>query len=258
MSEGVYTSKIYDYTVEELQKIFDNSNSLSDVLRTVGLKPASGNYKTLDKAIIRLGIDLSIMEENKEKFKKEHVKTVHKKLKTPNEEIFKKNSSWQSSKVIERLVKEEIKEYKCEICGIAEWQGKPLSLQLHHIDGDRTNNEIVNLQILCPNCHSQTDNYAGKSSSKGKKIYLCPICGNERSPNATVCKKCARKLFSKKRVDLPDRKDFKKSIRENPFLQVAKDFGVGRNTVYRWCRSLGLPDSKILVDSYSDEEWDKI
>lgn len=58
------------------------------------------------------------------------------------------------------LFENKLKENKCEICGISEWNGKQLTCQLHHIDGDSTNNKLINLQILCPNCHSQTDTYS--------------------------------------------------------------------------------------------------
>jgi len=58
-----------------------------------------------------------------------------------------------------------LKEKKCEVCGLlGEYNGKPLTLELHHIDGDRKNNSLENLQILCPNCHSQTHTYRRKKS----------------------------------------------------------------------------------------------
>ncbi len=60
------------------------------------------------------------------------------------------------------LLDNNYKENKCEICGITEWQGKPIVCQLHHKDGNRKNNKLSNLQMLCPNCHSQTDNYSKK------------------------------------------------------------------------------------------------
>ena len=52
----------------------------------------------------------------------------------------------------------------CEECGVSSWMGKPLSLHLHHINGINKDNEVKNLQFLCPNCHSQTSNYAGRST----------------------------------------------------------------------------------------------
>lgn len=60
------------------------------------------------------------------------------------------------------------KEYKCEICGISSWQNKSISLEVHHIDNNHNNDEISNLQLLCPNCHSQTDSYCKNNSQKQK------------------------------------------------------------------------------------------
>ena len=51
---------------------------------------------------------------------------------------------------------------KCENCGISTWQGKKIIIELHHVDGDNKNNQRKNLKLLCPNCHSQTDNYKNK------------------------------------------------------------------------------------------------
>ena len=66
----------------------------------------------------------------------------------------------------ERLVKEKYLEYKCAECGITEWNGKPLSLHLDHINGINNDHRIENLRFLCPNCHSQTNTYAGKNKKK--------------------------------------------------------------------------------------------
>ena len=67
------------------------------------------------------------------------------------------------NKLKHRLYKEGIKTSICEECGVDEWQGVKLIMHLHHINGDRYDNQLGNLQTLCPNCHSQTDSYTGKN-----------------------------------------------------------------------------------------------
>ena len=65
----------------------------------------------------------------------------------------------------------ETREYKCDECGVGEiYNGKPLSLQVDHIDGDVKNNEHKNLRFLCPNCHTQTSTWGiGNMSEEGLK-----------------------------------------------------------------------------------------
>jgi transposase len=61
-----------------------------------------------------------------------------------------------------RLLKEGLKTGECERCGIGSWRSRELTLALHHINGDRLDNRLENLELLCPNCHSQTDTFAGR------------------------------------------------------------------------------------------------
>lgn len=87
-------------------------------------------------------------------------------------DILVENSIYSSKDLLKRLFKEKIKEQKCECCGISEWQNKPITLQLHHINGNHYDNRLSNLKVLCPNCHSQTDNWGSKKEKK-----YCPDCG---------------------------------------------------------------------------------
>ena len=66
-----------------------------------------------------------------------------------------------SSKLREKLFRDGLKEQRCEICGVSEWQGVKLSLELHHKNRNHSDNSFENLQILCPNCHSIQEGNAG-------------------------------------------------------------------------------------------------
>lgn len=77
-------------------------------------------------------------------------------------------SNYQSYKIKKWLIKHHLKENKCECCGISEWNGKLIECALHHKDGNKHNNKLDNLIILCPNCHSQTDNFTAKNKGKYK------------------------------------------------------------------------------------------
>jgi hypothetical protein len=66
----------------------------------------------------------------------------------------------------EKLIRDGIKPHQCERCGLTEWNGKPIPLELHHKDGDHYNNEMNNLEILCPNCHAQEPNNSGAGTKK--------------------------------------------------------------------------------------------
>ena len=62
-----------------------------------------------------------------------------------------------------RLLKHGIKTNTCEECGISEWRGKSITIQLDHKNGDRHDHRLENLRMLCPNCHSQTETYCGRN-----------------------------------------------------------------------------------------------
>ena len=99
--------------------------------------------------------------------------------KMPSDEYFVAGVHRSRGHVKRRLLAEGLKERCCATCGISGWRGDPLSLALHHINGDRLDNRVVNLELLCPNCHSQTDNFAGRSGQR-RRIRRRVRCGKLR------------------------------------------------------------------------------
>lgn len=81
----------------------------------------------------------------------------------PLEEILVQNSTYQSNKLRLRLLQMGIKTHQCEMCLRVEWFGSPIPLELDHINGDKHDNRLFNLRVICPNCHATTDTYRGKN-----------------------------------------------------------------------------------------------
>lgn len=169
-------------------KLIKESNSLADVCRKSSLCLTTGNYNTLKNIIKENNIDISHFKRCGSNSNMKNI-DINKYL---NNEI--KISSF---KLKNKLFKLKLKEHKCECCGLTEWLGKPINLELHHIDGNNENNNICNLQILCPNCHSYTDNYSGKNQKSNIiKNKVCIVCGKEfskRSKSLFCSKECREK-----------------------------------------------------------------
>lgn len=149
------------------------------------------------------------------------------------DKLLTKESTIRSSYLKELLFEAGIKENKCEICGITEWQNAPIKCHLHHKDGDKRNNTLENLQILCPNCHSQTDSYC--SSLKHCKIAYCKRCGKRLKGNTQYCADCYH--FARRKVERPTlemlKEDFKKL---HTFTSVGKKYGVSDTSIRKWCK----------------------
>lgn len=148
------------YTQEQLKEAVSSSTSVRQTLNLLDLAPYGGNYKTIHKAIQDLGLDISHW--TGQSWRKGTTEPVV--PRQPDDKVFVKGRLFNSS-LRARLIKRKLIPYSCALCPIATmWQGKPLSLHVDHIDGDRENNLLSNLRFLCPNCHTQTETYCRKKS----------------------------------------------------------------------------------------------
>lgn len=153
--------RISKYTNDEFVSAVTTSTSIAEVLRKLHLREAGGNYSSIKKKMSALGLSLA-KGPNGQSWAKG--KTFQPKRSV--EEYLNNSASINSFKLKLRLLKEGIKQAKCECCGITEWNSKPAPLELDHINGNGKDNSLTNLRLLCPNCHAQTDTYRGKNISK--------------------------------------------------------------------------------------------
>lgn len=150
-------SKIDLIPEEEFRQLIATSSSYNNFLKRIGMGHGRSSTDIVKRRCTALNISC------------DHFSTSYNGNKArPLEEILIENSDYKNTSSLKnRLVKEGLLEYQCAICGNkGEWCGKPLSLQLDHIDGNHTNNCIENLRLLCPNCHTQTETYGSKKGLK--------------------------------------------------------------------------------------------
>jgi hypothetical protein len=147
------------YTKEDVVIAVAKNKSIAGVLRQLGLRPIGGNYKTVHRLIKEYGLDTSHFTGQGWNvglgFKpKQSIK---------DEDIFKENSDYRCSWRLRERYKKTTKINYCEECGLTEWQGNPIPLEIHHLNGKNTDNRLENLRLLCPNCHALTSNYRGRA-----------------------------------------------------------------------------------------------
>ncbi|GAK60892.1 conserved domain protein [Candidatus Vecturithrix granuli] len=136
--------------------------------------------------------------------------------------------------------------YQCALCGIEpEWNGQELVLQIDHINGDHKDNRFENLRIVCPNCHSQTDTFAGKHLPKPRKERFCKECGAgiTRYSKSGLCAACACK--HQRKVERPSREELERLLETHSFVSVGRMFGVSDNAIRKWLRRISTAEEEL-------------
>ena len=255
-------------------------SSMNGLCNVLGLRGVKGYYDKIQRIIDKYGLSTSHFGSNDtlyNSYSKRKLDGNGRFIPMSDEEFFVKDSNRHGSSIIKRLIKNGYKEYKCENCGINEWDGKPLRLQVHHINGEHNDNRIENLQLLCPNCHTQTDTYAKSNTAKKKGFKItnrineilngvessfkpievekikertlppkekkyCKVCGKEIiGGGKKYCShSCADKASKKFDVDGNQLKeDFQKL---KSYCAVGRKYGVSDNAIKKRCKKLNIFD----------------
>lgn len=156
-------AKIWTLTKEELIQVVNNSATLSEILKHFELGLSSGSYTSLKYRLKIEEIDYSHIKLGINSNKGKILPWIRARAK-PLSEILIEHSTYDRGELKRKLLHLELLENKCYECNLPPlWNNKKLTLQIDHINGISDDNRIENLQMLCPNCHAQTNTYAGKN-----------------------------------------------------------------------------------------------
>ncbi len=224
--------------LEKLKEIIKESYSVSEVLTKCGVSnKSSNNYNKLYEIVHDHSISIDHFNRN----------INNKGIKKSLDDILVKNSNYTNTTQLKKyLVRDNLIEYKCsgEGCSIENtWNGKPIVLHLDHINGINNDHRIENLRFLCPNCHSQTETYAGRNMSKERTEYKKIITDLDIEPKKVKIREVKPKKESK--FDKLVEKDFIQEIVDSSFVKVGKKYGVSDNTIRKWVKKFGY-DPKSL------------
>lgn len=140
--------KYRNYTDSDVIEAVKKSKSIAGVLKLLNLKTAGGNYANIQRVIQNLKCDCSHFTGQ---------------AWNKNQRIKNWSKYTRGTQLKPHLIKE--RGYNCEGCNLEKWMGKPIPLEVEHVDGDRTNNDKKNLKLLCPNCHALTPTWRRRKSS---------------------------------------------------------------------------------------------
>lgn len=230
------TKSIID-TIEKkhLIDIVNQSDSISDVIKRLGLNAFTGNtFRKVKKRIIDDDISISHFTYRRN----------NRHFNVNIESYLVLSDRPMKSSIKEKLISHGLLKNQCYTCGQLPFHnGKELILQIHHINGNRYDNRIHNLSILCPNCHTQTHNYAGKnqrpSNNNTKKKKKCIYCAANIGIKSKVCRICYDKNVRKLKFN-PSKDELEIMVNSMPIVKVGLYYGVSDNSIRDRCIKLNI------------------
>jgi len=230
------------YTEQDVQDAVAGSRSLSEALRSLGLRAAGSNFRTIKRLIERYDISTEHMDPNWV------LRGNRPNRKIPLEQVMVEGSSYGRDKLKRRLYQAGLKEPRCELCGQGEvWNGARMSLILDHVNGAAADNRLENLRIVCPNCNATLDTHCGRRNRLDIAPRTCLHCDAEFVPKYPTHRYCSHAcgVHAKpsndpkpetRKVVRPPYEQLMAELAATSFSAVGRAYGVSDNAVRKWAR----------------------
>ncbi len=154
-------SKIKSLSSKEFVRLVNKSRSRRECFDLLGLRPTGRTLNIFYERVEQEKVDINHFGRRAKRYNK-----------IPLDEILVEGFVYQSSDLRKRLIKEGILENQCSECGLLpEWNGKPLTMRLDHRNGQRNDNRIENLRLICPNCDSQSDTFGARNKTRYGRLF---------------------------------------------------------------------------------------
>ena len=217
-----------------IEEAVAQSISIAGALRLLGRAPVGSNYAWMHKQLAALGLPT-------EHWRGQAHGTTTQVAKRPLEEWLVVDGTVARSSLKARLLREGLLPYHCATCGISEWQDRPLVLRLDHKNGVRNDDRLENLQLVCPNCDSQSETYCGRNLRGRAKTARCADCAGDIHRNSTWCRPCAqnRKKQQPTKIQWPPVVQLLEMLRRSNFSTIARELGVSDNAIRKRLRASG-------------------
>jgi len=239
-----------DFSKEDIKSVLESSNSIAEALRKMGFISKTGNIrKTLEATCITYEI---IDAYNITKFKGIHsnIGLNHSSF-WDESNMFVENCSVDRGTLKKFVIKNGIIKNECFLCGLSdEWNGIPLVFILDHLNGINNDNRIENLRMLCPNCNSQQNTFAGRNTLLQRDKIKCTVCGLEHTRKSLFCSDACRSVNRKqsrknRRKFDPTKDELEKMIWELPMEKIALFYGVSGRAIRKRCDLLEITRPKM-------------